>query len=240
MIKSLIKDIFIKPAAKLYLQKRYYHLDRQAHPSFSQMGEDMIVRKLFERNQSGFYVDIGAYHPKQFSNTYYFYIQGWRGITIEAMPGSSEEFKSIRPRDKHIEIGISDKKQKIPFYIFDQPALNTFSKSHALQQQKKTGYKIIKQIQVKLERLDTVLEKNIPAHTEIDLMSIDVEGMDLAVLFSNNWKKFLPKVIIVEDATFSILNPQKSKIYTFLIKKGYKLVGITDVSLVFTQKNLSL
>ena len=55
---------------------------------YSQEGEDMILGKIFSGQKHGFYVDVGAHHPLRFSNTYLFYLKGWRGINIDAMPGS--------------------------------------------------------------------------------------------------------------------------------------------------------
>ncbi len=46
----------------------------------------MIMRRIFEKLRTGFYVDVGAHHPMLYSNTYYFYKQGWSGINIDAMP----------------------------------------------------------------------------------------------------------------------------------------------------------
>jgi hypothetical protein len=47
---------------------------------YSQEGEDLILQRIFEHKQKGFYVDVGDYHPFLFSNTYIFYLRGWRGI----------------------------------------------------------------------------------------------------------------------------------------------------------------
>ncbi len=66
--------------------------------SFSQEGEDMLLRSIFVDKSTGFYVDVGAYHPQRFSNTNHFYLAGWRGINIDAMPGSMEPFHQFRPR----------------------------------------------------------------------------------------------------------------------------------------------
>ncbi len=75
--------------------------------SYSQEGEDMVLRRLFEQKTVGYYVDVGAHHPKRFSNTYYFYKRGWRGINIDAMPGSMKLFNKMRPRDINVEIPVS-------------------------------------------------------------------------------------------------------------------------------------
>ena len=76
--------------------------------SFSQYGEDLVLGSLLAKKE-GFYVDVGSYDPIRFSNTYYFYRQGWRGINIDPMPGSKKIFDDRRPRDINIEVGISDR-----------------------------------------------------------------------------------------------------------------------------------
>lgn len=236
MISSLFKTNFIKPIAKIYLKNRFYNLDRFSYPSFSQMGEDMILKKIFENQEKGFYVDIGAYHPKQHSNTYYFYINGWRGINVDAMPGSMSEFKKYRPRDINIEVGISDKKEQTYLYIFNQPALNTVSHEIALKKENETTYKIINKKKIKTDKLGNVLKKYLPKNTIIDLLSIDVEGIDYLVLVSNNWDIFRPRVIVIEDSSFILENFKDSRIYNFLINKGYIFLAKTDVSLIFKDK----
>lgn len=236
MIINSFKTI-LKKIVKYYLKDRYYNLDGQAHPSFSQMGEDMILRKLFEEKKYGFYVDVGAYHPKQYSNTYYFYINGWSGINIDAMPNSMGLFNEYRPRDINLEVAISDKKESKEYYTFDQqPALNTFLLKRAEGIGKTTKYKIQKRT-INTRSLEEILDKYLPKNVDIDFLTIDVEGMDYQALNSNNWNKYSPKVIVIEDDDFSYLNLQKSRTYRYLIEKGYNLIAKTDVSLIFNRNN---
>jgi hypothetical protein len=63
--------------------------------SYSQEGEDMILNRIFEFRNSGFYIDVGAHHPMRFSNTYFFYRKGWRGINIDAMPRQYEQVQTL-------------------------------------------------------------------------------------------------------------------------------------------------
>jgi len=69
--------------------------------SFAQEGEDRVLYRMFQGRfgRPGFYVDVGAHHPTRFSNTYLFYRMGWRGINLDAMPGSMAAFARARPRD---------------------------------------------------------------------------------------------------------------------------------------------
>ena len=166
--------------------------------SFSQEGEDMILRSLFEGRESGFYVDVGAHHPQRLSNTNHFYLSGWRGINIDAMPGSMEPFKRFRQRDTNLEIGVSESTETLTYYAFDEPAFNGFSQEIADRVTKSGKYKLL----FDQTGPDTPAGRHIgrisSANQTIDFLTIDVEGLDQAVLRSNNWKKYLPVVILTE------------------------------------------
>mgnify|MGYP001334584774 CR=1 FL=1 len=86
----------------------------------------MILNRIFGNQAKGFYIDVGAHHPKRFSNTYLFYKRGWSEINIDAMPGSMKIFDKQRPRDINIEKPVSNEKKIMDFYIFNEPALNSF------------------------------------------------------------------------------------------------------------------
>ena len=88
-------------------------LDQSSNYSYAQEGEDRILMRYFDGRKKGFYLDVGAHHPKLYSNTYLFYNQGWNGINIDAMPGSMEIFNKQRSRDINIEAAISKNTEKI-------------------------------------------------------------------------------------------------------------------------------
>ena len=100
----------IKKLAKKIANKLNYYFDddyKYVKTTFSQNGEDSVLLRIFDNKNDGFYVDIGAFHPICYSNTYALYKKGWRGINIDATPGSMFLFNKIRPRDINIETGIS-------------------------------------------------------------------------------------------------------------------------------------
>jgi hypothetical protein len=80
--------------------------DQWSKHSWSQEGEDLILQRIFEGQTTGFYIDVGAHHPRRFSNTFSFYRLGWQGLNIDAMPGSMVAFEKDRPPDINLEIGI--------------------------------------------------------------------------------------------------------------------------------------
>lgn len=202
---------------------------------FSQEGEDILLQRIFERKSKGFYVDIGAHHPQRFSNTYLFYLKGWRGINIDAMPGSMDEFKHLRPLDINLEFAISHSNQSLVYYQFNESALNGFSEEISKQRDGIRGeYFITGTKEIQTYRLSEVLDKYLPSEQVIDFMSIDVEGLDLEVLKSNDWCKYRPKLVLVEDLFPFMLNkPDESKIFTFMKDKGYDLYAKTKNTLLF-------
>lgn len=201
-------------------------LGRYATKSYAQEGEDILLRELFLGKKMGFYIDIGAYHPKQFSNTYWFYRQGWRGINIDATPGSMRLFNIFRRDDINLEKAISNGVEDLTFYRFEIPALNTFDNKRAdfLVNQ---HYKLKSTCNVKTSTLANILNIHLPRQQEIDFMSIDVEGFDYNVLLSNDWIQYKPKCIVVECLGSHIAEMEKQSLYIFLHDKNYTLVAKT-------------
>lgn len=226
--KNIIKLIDYFFPSFLYSQKTY-----------SQDGEDMLISSFYEgrKKYKGFYIDIGAHHPYRFSNTAYFYKKGWRGINIEPTPNLIKAFKRFRKRDINLNIGISDTNSKITFYEFNEPALNSFDKELSLYRHNYKGhnYRIIDKKEIQVFTLSNVLEKYLPKNIHIDFMTIDVEGLDLKVLESNDWTKYVPEFILVEGV-FDVDNLKSDRIYTYLVDKGYILVGRTRRTFLFKKQ----
>jgi len=238
VLKKIVKIILpTNVIEKLNIIKNNY-FDGFSLKSYSQEGEDMILRRLFEKQKTGFYVDVGAHHPKRFSNTFFFYKKGWRGINIDAMPNSMSLFNKIRPRDINLEIPISDKKQKLKYYMFNETALNCFSKELAEKRNGKYDYKIISEKEMETSTLEEILEKHLPYDQEIDFMSIDVEGLDLQVLKSNNWRLFRPKFVLMEVIDSSINEIADSKEYKYLAEFGYETFAKTVNTVIFQRVDI--
>lgn len=192
--------------------------------SYAQDGEDVVLLSLLEgRKYPRFYVDVGAHHPVRFSNTYALYRHGWSGINIDATPGSMARFNLLRPGDTNLEIGIGAAEGQAQFYIFNEPALNTFRKDIAEAEEAKQGrYKITNIKTVPIKPLRNILQQYAPGK-EIGLLTIDVEGLDLDVLKSNDWEKWRPKFLMVEDTEFDPSDPSKSDIFNYLCQLNYSL-----------------
>tara|TARA_R110002051_G_scaffold57789_2_gene106766 strand:- start:8269 stop:9012 length:744 start_codon:yes stop_codon:yes gene_type:complete len=243
MVSKLTKRLIIALTPNK-LMRFYQSLAKQSsspevflNDSYAQEGEDMVLSRFFGNKTNGFYVDVGAHHPQRFSNTYTFYKRGWKGINIDAMPGSMELFKKFRPRDTNLEMGVSSTEESATYYVFNEPALNTFSEEEAQKKNVIGDFKIIEELQIPSIKLSSILDIYLPPQIKIDFMSIDVEGLDMDVLKSNDWKKYRPHIIVVEDIGFE-LSPEAlsfNKLYQYLVSNNYDLVGKTYNSLFFKE-----
>lgn len=213
--------------------KNYKEYKPYLNLSFSQEGEDLILHRLLKGKKRGFYVDIGAHHPHRFSNTYKFYLEGWVGINIDPLPGSMHLFNKLRPNDINIEMAIlNDNSTSSTYYMFDEPAYNTFNKTRA--QEVSLYAKLINQKEVVSMSLEKALDSYLPENTVIDFISIDVEGYDLQVLQSNNWDRYRPTFIVIESLENSLENLSNTSIHGYLVSNNYKVVAKAINSLVYT------
>lgn len=207
---------------------------RFAIPSYSQEGEDRVVSFVLGAPSQGFYVDVGAHHPQRFSNTYAFYLRGWRGINIEARPGAMREFNQVRPRDINVEAAISAETQSLTYFEFDEPALNTFSEETAGRMLKLGRYKIVDRKTIRTRTLADVLNEHLPAGQQIDFLTVDVEGLDEQVLRSNDWSKHRPRVIAAEaHKCWSCAMAPRTGVAEILREQGYHPVAKTLNTIIF-------
>jgi FkbM family methyltransferase len=215
----------IKLTAAKFLQRRFlgYEIDML---SFSQAGEDIIVRNFFydrlAKGDKGFYVDVGAFHPFKHSNTYYLYRAGWRGINIDAKPKSMEVFDRLRPDDINLEIGVADEEGSLPYYDFGENSnLNSMSQEYI---SKVDGSHSVSEVyQVKTLPLARIFEQYVPKDIDIDFLNIDIEGMEEPALSSNDWRRFRPKLIACEVYGKRLTELTQSGVARLLAAEGYEL-----------------
>lgn len=201
--------------------------------SYSQHQEDLVISHLLNNKKNGFYVDIGANDPDRFSNTKKFYKKGWFGINVEPNPVLFKKF-ATRNNDINLNIGISDKNTILRFYSFIPNTISTFSKDMSLSYQKQ-GYKLIKKYDVDVMTLEKVFNKNV-GDRQIDFLSIDVEGFEMEVLRSNNWKKYKPTIICLESIDHNMDGTGTNNIkqhVNFLHTYNYELVHFNGINSIF-------
>jgi hypothetical protein len=204
--------------------------------SYAQEGEDLVLKRLFDGRPRGFYVEVGCHHPFRFSNTYLFYRRGWTGICIDPLPGTVRRFGRWRPRDITVELGVSLHCSTLTYFMFDEPAVNTFDDAAARRVIEEGRYRILEKRSIQTEPLARIIEARLPSGVEqIDFFSIDVEGLDLQVLQSNDWERFAPRAVIAECFESDLDAIQENAVVRFMSGVGYKPYAKSGHSVVFVR-----
>lgn len=212
--------------------------DRYAIKSYSQEGEDLVLSRIFSNKGSGFYVDIGAHHPKRFSNTYKFYKAGWQGINVEPNPDFFHLFIKHRPKDTNLNCGVAKEKGNLEYFMFDESALNTFNREVLNDRLENTPYKHLHTINIDVKPLAKLLKEHVPTNVKIDFLSIDVEGLDLEVIKSNDWEFFRPTWVLVEQLNLENIENLDFEIHHYMKSVGYNLFAKTLNTLFY--KDMSI
>lgn len=213
--------------------------DQFVRLTFSQLGEDVIVWHLlahyFPLTTLGFYVDVGAFHPRRYSNTRFLKLKGWRGINIDANSESISMFNAERPDDINVCTGIGIDDRQLTYYKFGNGwnAANTISKEFASTIEAASGEHVASEEKINVRTLNSVLEEYLPKNSSIDFMDIDVEGMDRVVSESLNLSEFRPKILSVELHDSNIYDLKNDKTIMHFVENNYKLVSINLQSFIF-------
>jgi FkbM family methyltransferase len=216
------------------------NIPRYAPPTYSQAGEDGVLSFLFaDRKQSKIrYLDIGTNMPDYCNNTYRFYLYGQRGVCVEANPALIPAILEVRPEDKVLNAGVStDKSKEADFYIFEVDANSTFDKAEAEKRASTGTYRIVNTVKVPLVHINDLIKDNFSTYP--DLLNIDIEGLDLDVLRSLDFRKYPIPVICVETCTYSEnhVRPKDASIADFMMSMGYEIYADTYINTIFTNKD---
>ena len=170
--------------------------------SFAQQGEDLILYNLLHdvlKIESPTYLDIGAGDPVQASNTYAFYRAGFRGVLVEPNPTLVARLRTVRPNDVVVPmgVGVTDATAADYYVIRDQWPLNTFSLATVKKLRRESPVDPVEQV-IKMPLIS--INRLIAEHFDRapDLLSTDIEGLDLAVLQTLDSKRFRPATICAE------------------------------------------
>ncbi len=226
----------VKRGMRALLQRVSPDLLRSADQQecYSQEGEDLVVARLFDGKSDGFYVDVGAHHPMRHSNTYLLYRRGWRGINIDATLGSMAAFRRARPRDINVECLVAADPSPQRFYAFNEPALNTASPALARERPAENArYRVTREFELRPRTLASLLDEFLPSGTKIDLMSVDVEGLDLDVLRSNDWARYRPSLLLVEVLHSELSDLDSQEIVQFLRGWNYRPIAKLYNTVIF-------
>lgn len=194
----------------------------------SQFGEDIALRQLPEVNSKefGFYVDVGCWHPRKFSNTYFLSRRGWRGLNVDVDPEKIFCFRLARPKDENIVAAVSDRAGTGRAYTDRRFSLGTTIESGSAGKDWSAR-------DVTTRTLSEILDDSRYRDLQIDVLSVDAEGHDLQVLKGLDFDRYRPRIILVEFHASSLDDVVKSKIHELLAGNAYELINWVGPTLIY-------
>jgi FkbM family methyltransferase len=208
--------------------------------SWSQAGEDAVLRFLFaDRRISRIsYLELGTNIPNGGNNTYLFYCNGSRGVCVEADKTLIPTIRKVRPEDKILNVGVAvENRNEADFYILDCTGMSTFDKDEAEKRAASGNFKIVEVVKVPLVDINTVIRDNFDRYP--DLLSIDIEGLDLPVLKTLDFEKYPIPVICAETCMYSEnhIRLKDNSIAEFMVSRGYEVYADTYINTIFVNKD---
>lgn len=203
---------------------------RRYHPEISSAGsqfeEDQIVASLLPEN-TGTYIDIGASHPMECSNTWSLYQKGWRGLLIEPLHANWPALLRHRPGDLLSPIAVMDYTGLVTMRVCG--SVSSVREDWSIEAQS--------ELTVECDTIAGILTKYPVVRENCQLLSIDVEGAEWNVIRGMDWSNFKPKVIVVEKLKYEPDRPgiDLSPEWKHLImQEGYTLRGDTGLNAIYS------
>jgi len=221
--------------------KKPRRIDDCYERSYSQSGEDVIVKFIFQclGIDRPTYLDIGANHPFALNNTALFYQSGSRGINIEPDPELFKLLQKHRKNDVNLNMGIAHQKGFMDFYVMSSPTMSTFSSAEREMLEKETSINVKRVIKTRTDTISNVL--NGCTHGSFpDFLSLDVEGLEEVIIQSIDCDHNFPKVICIETLTYTENNTEvkEQRMIDSLLDKGYLMFADTYINSIFVKQDL--
>jgi FkbM family methyltransferase len=187
--------------------------------SYAQNAEDVRLHRVFRDQPSGFYIDVGANHPVDCSITKHFYETGWTGINVEPAPVPYSLISKDRKRDVNLNVGCSNRSGSMKLYAARvATGLSTFSADEvAIHENKGLEFDTI---DVPVTTLETICSEH-ARDRAIDFLSIDVEGHEREVLEGADFRRFRPRIVVIEATRPNTTDPTHERWEDLLLRNDY-------------------
>ena len=194
--------------------------------SFSEFGEDVVLFAWLDtlrlRTPGGFYVDVGAHHPRFLSTTYLLRkLLGWRGMNIEADPNLFKAFEQECPECVNLQMAVGGRARMDTLTIYNYPGVNTMSETLRQRQADNPHLTIDSTIEIPVVPINNVLEEYLPKDAQFRVLSIDVEGLDFEVIEAFDFNRWRPNLVLIEDFEMDLRDAGKSRIFRRMNEVNY-------------------
>lgn len=161
-----------------------------------------IVDETFPEDESGVFVEVGAYDGERFSNTSWLADAGWRGLYVEPSKQFSRWCRLRHMLNRVTVLNVAAGNENTSATLQQIGSLSTMSQAtfeeyDRIDWAKQQIAKECKQQQTEVLKLDKILaDQKIPE--AFDVLVVDVEGYEENVFSGFSLAQWKPKLIIVE------------------------------------------
>lgn len=197
--------------------------------TYAQHGDDLAILNIFKRLgiEKPSYLDVGAYHPFDLSNTALLYERGSRGINVEPNEAQHALFLAARPEDINLCVGAAPFHGRMTLHhVAADPGRFTFDVATA------ETLGIVRTVEVRVMTLNEIVDRHGDGVWP-DLLSIDVEGLDFDVLRVTAFGDHGPRAVIVEADCGS--GDNSHDLAAIMNAKGYMLHSWCGSNMIFVR-----
>jgi hypothetical protein len=208
--------------------EKYTQVNKVIMHNFSETGLDKYLdEEIFEKQELGFFVDIGAFDGITDNNTFFFEkYRKWEGICIDANKTAIVELAKNR-RSKIIEACISESSDCLWLESGRFSGLLAhYDKSRLSPEDLFLNQDRVKRITGRSLTEILVAEER----TEVDLCIISAMGSEVSVLNSIDMQKIDISIIVVSSS-----NESSNFISAWMNRKGYRLIKIAEQEQVYVK-----
>ena len=154
-----------------------------------------MLRWLFHEQESGFYVDVGAWDPHSHSITKYFYSSGWHGVNVEPLHSKFELLQNDRQRDINLNVAVRDRSREMRFFECVEESYRSTADPEIASRIRANGQDV-REYAVPVVALNEIFEGH--CSNTVHFLKIDVEGWETRVSKSCDWGRFRPRILLIE------------------------------------------
>lgn len=242
---TFYKKLSGKSQFSLYLLREIFN--KRGKVYYSAFGEDSIVEGILSRYKfltgqkfTFSYIDLGSWMPVTDSNTYFYYKKGVRGTAIDANKNLIKFWK-LRKKDFFLNVACSnDKTSSMNFFNKFAPS-NTLNNEFAERLSKAQNRIIEFKETLNSVSLKEIVDKHLSKYPGNFMLDIDLEGMDLEILKSYDFRSMpRPSILLIEDVPGVPSKFSNSDITMYLQHNQYSLVGRSVITSVFIDNQCPL
>ncbi len=204
-----------------YIKHRFY-----PQLTYAQHSEDLVIKELLGIVNN--FIDIGANDGFSCSNSFLFALAGASGLMFEPVASVFNKLSGLYSLNKQIKCineGISDGQKSVE--IMSDNLLSYIPETQDLEHKKMLSQYFSKDAimeKIKVNSLSYWMNKY-PIFTQVDFVSVDVEGHELSVIKGIDFSQFKTRCFIIETHAYeqssTWLHQDYEAINNILVKNNY-------------------